>query len=194
MFLLEQLQHEFQRRFGILGFFQFAEQALGAVENARLQIILRKFENRLLAFVIIQVGTVHQVVVHAQGAIHFAAPPEQAAQREVQFNGLRINLDHLDEGFDGLVLLLVEQKVKPLKIRLRQRARLREQFLDIDACSQPAHAEKQRKDQQHPGFKFHNQTCLSGGLNGDLLGFANVGKFVLDPDIALQARNFATLL
>ena len=120
MFLLKQLQQEFQGLFGIQGVFQFAEQAFGTIQNPGFQIILRQFEDRLLAFVVIQIGPVHQVVVHAQRAIHFAATAEQTAQRKVQFDSLRIDLDHFDESFDGLVLLLVEQEVQPLKIRMRQ--------------------------------------------------------------------------
>jgi hypothetical protein len=55
------------------------------------------------------------VLVHADRAVVFAAPAEQTAEREVQLHRLRVDLDHLDEGLDGLVGLLVEQEFRPLK-------------------------------------------------------------------------------
>ena len=75
------------------------------------------------ALVVAQIGAFDQVLVHADGAIGLAAPAEQAAQREVQFDGLRIDLGRLDEGLDRLVRLLVEQEVEALEIGARQRAR-----------------------------------------------------------------------
>ena len=60
--------------------------------------------------------------MHAYRTLHFAAAPEQTAQREVQFDGLRIDLYHFDKRLDRLVGLLIEQEVQPLEIRARQRA------------------------------------------------------------------------
>ena len=94
--------------------------------------------------------------MHTQSAIHFAAAAEQTPQREVQLNGLRIHFHHLNESFDGFILLLIEQKIQPLKIRMRQHIRFREQLFDVDTRGQPPHSEKQGKDQQHPELKFHN--------------------------------------
>jgi len=123
MFFLKQLQQELQRLFGIYGAFHFAEQTFSTIQNAGLQIILGQLEDRLLAFVVIQIGSIHKVVVHAQSPVYFAATAEQTAQREMQLDSLRIDLDHLDKSFDGFVLLFVEQEVQPLKIRIRQHTR-----------------------------------------------------------------------
>jgi hypothetical protein len=56
------------------------------------------------------------VFVHPHGAVVFAAPAKQVAQREVQLRGIGIVLHRLDEGVDGLVLLLVEQEVQAPEI------------------------------------------------------------------------------
>ena len=43
---------------------------------------------------------------------YFAAAAEQVAEREVQLGGVGVVLHGLDEGVDGLVVLLVEQQVQ----------------------------------------------------------------------------------
>ena len=59
-----------------------------------------------------QVRAIEQVLVHADRALDLAVPAEQDAEREVQLDGLRIDLDHLDERLDRLVGLLVQQEVE----------------------------------------------------------------------------------
>ena len=108
MLFLKQSQQKFQSRFRIFGFAQFAEQALGSIQNPRFEIVLCQLEDRLLAFVVIQICPIHQVVVHTQGSIHFAATAEQAPQREVQLDGLRVDFDHFDKRLYGFVWLFVE--------------------------------------------------------------------------------------
>ena len=89
-----------------------------------------------------QIGAVEQVLVHADGAIDLALPAEQVAQREVQVDRLRIDLDHLDERLDRLVGLLVQQEVEAAEVRQRQRARFAQQVLDVDARGDPAQARR----------------------------------------------------
>ena len=97
---------------------ELEEQLLGAVQQPRLEVILRQLEQRGSTLLLGgQVGAVDQVLVHADRALDLAAPAEQAAQREVQLDGLRIDLDHLDERLDRLVGLLVEQEVEALEVR-----------------------------------------------------------------------------
>ncbi len=108
---------------------QLLESRFGPIQDARLQVILCQLEQRLLPLVLFQIGPLNQVKVHAHRTIHLAAAAEQAAQRKVQLDRLRVDLDHFDEGFDRLVLLLVEQEVQPLEIRARQRAGFGKQLL-----------------------------------------------------------------
>jgi hypothetical protein len=96
-----------------------------------------------------------QVLMDADGAVGFTAPAKQAAQREMQLDGLRIDARRFDEGLDGLVRLLVEEEVQALEIGSRQGARLFQQLLDVDAGGGPAESEKDRQDQQPPEFNFH---------------------------------------
>ena len=103
---------------------ELGEQLLGAIEQAGAMEVLRELEGRRLALVRRQVGTVEQVLVHADRAVDLALAAEQAAEREVQVDRLRIDLDHLDERLDRLVGLLVQQEVEAAEVRQRQRARL----------------------------------------------------------------------
>ena len=54
--------------------------------------------------------------MHAYGPVDFALAAKQTAQGKMQIDCLRFDLDHLDKCFDGLIRLLVEQKVEPLEV------------------------------------------------------------------------------
>ena len=133
-----------------------SEQLLRAVEQAGAMEVLRELEVAASPLVRRQVGAVEQVLVHADRAVDLALAPEQAAQREVQVDRLRVDLDHLDERLDRLVGLLVQQEIEAAEIRQRQRARLAQQVLDVDARGDPAQREEHRGDrQQPPELEFH---------------------------------------
>ncbi len=74
----------------------------------------------------------------AHGAVVFAPAPEQVAQCEMQLGRVRVVLHRFDEGIDGLVLLLVEQVVQALEIRLGGAAVLLAQLAQVEARGQPA--------------------------------------------------------
>src|SRR4029077_3131943 len=88
---------------------------------------------------------------------------KQAAEREVQLDGLRVDLDHLDEGLDRLVGLLVQQEVEALEVRAGQRARLAHDLADVDARGDPAESEEERKAEQPPVFELHGSAQKGGG-------------------------------
>ena len=88
----------------------------GAVEQAGLHVVLRQRVLRAVALAALQVGALQQVLVHAHRTFELAAAAEQVAQREVQLGGVGVVLHGLDEGVDGLVLLLVEQQVQALEV------------------------------------------------------------------------------
>src|SRR4029077_19947160 len=92
-----------------------------------------------------QIAAFEQILVHADRAFGFTATAKQVAQRKVQLDGLRIDLDHFDEGLDRLVRLFIEPEIETLGKGARQRTRFRHQVLDIDARGEPAQAEKQWK-------------------------------------------------
>ena len=141
---------------------QLGKQLLGTIEQAGLEIILCQFIERIEFLRIRQIFALDQVLVHANGTFNLAAPPEQRTQRKMQLDGLRLDLDDLDERFNGLVWLLIEQEIEAFEIGTRQRARFGQQMLDVDARSQPAQRKKQRQCQQPPVFNFHVvPQCLS---------------------------------
>ena len=59
-----------------------------------------------------------QMFVHTHGAVVFPAPAEQIAQRKVQLGGVGIVLHRLDKGVNGLILLLIKQKIQPFEVGL----------------------------------------------------------------------------
>ena len=160
-FLFVDFQQKLECGFGVLRVFEFEKQFFGAIEQTGLEVILRELIHGHGLLIFAQIGARHQILVHADGALDFTTAPEQAAQREVQFDGLRIHLDHFDEGFNRLVRLLIQQEVKPLEIRRRQRTRLGQQMTNINARRDPTQRKKQRQCQQPPGFNFH---CRSPAL------------------------------
>src|SRR5262249_2292506 len=68
----------------------------------------------------------------------------------MQLDGLGIDLDDLDEGFDRLVGLLVQQEVQPPEIGAREAPGLVEELLDVDARGEPTQPEEQREAEQPP--------------------------------------------
>jgi hypothetical protein len=153
--LLVDLEQELQRLGVMRGSLQLDEYFFRPVQQARLQVVLAELDHRLQALLLGQVGPLQQIAVHANGAFRFAAPAEKVAQRKMQFDGFRVDSDHLDEGLYGLVRLLVEQEVEPFEVGARQLSRLRNQLLDVDARGEPAQSEEKRESEQPPEFEVH---------------------------------------
>ena len=116
---------------------QFVENFLSPVKQTGLQIILPLFGERMQTNAIIEIGTIDQILVHADGALSLATPAKKIAKRKVQFNGLGIDLRHFEKRVDGLVGLLVEQEIEPLKIGAWQGAGLMNHLPHINASSSP---------------------------------------------------------
>jgi len=156
LFQLVDFEQRTARGSGVAGALQLLERLLGAVEDAGLEVVLAELEQRRQLLLLAQADPLEQVLVHADGAVVLAAAAEQAAEREMQFDRLRVDLDHLDERLDRLVGLLVEEEVEALEVRARQRARLLQQMADVDPRRHPAEAEEQRQQpQQPPVVEFH---------------------------------------
>ena len=155
LLLLEDLQQVAARLDRLRAVGEPAEHLLGAIEDAGLEVVLAELRERYYFLLRAQIGALEQVLVHADGAVILAASPEQAAEREVQLDRLRVDLDHLDERLDRLVGLLVEQEIEPLEVGARQRPRLGDDLLDVDARRNPAQAEEQREAEQPPEIELH---------------------------------------
>src|SRR5262249_30896407 len=100
LLLLEDLEQEAPCVRCVRSLGEALEDLLGAIEDARLEVVLAERVERRRALLGAEVGALQQVLVHADRAVVFAAPTEEAAEREVQLDRLRIDLDHLDERLD----------------------------------------------------------------------------------------------
>jgi hypothetical protein len=90
---------------------QRLEDLLRAVEHARLQVVLRERESRLLALAGFQRLPGGDVLVHLDRAVHLAAAAIEAAEREVRLDRVVVELDGSQEGLERTVRLLVDQEV-----------------------------------------------------------------------------------
>src|SRR5882672_6643463 len=184
LLLLVDLEQEFQRLGAVRRALELGKHLLRAVEEPGLQVVLPQLDHRVQALLPAQIGTLEQVAVHADRALGLAAAAEQAPQREVQLDGLRVDLDHLDEGLDRLVRLLVQQEIEAFEIRARQLPRFREQLLDVDARREPAQPEEQGEPEQPPELEVH-------GIPG--LGLRRQSALAASPQLALELLDLAAL-
>ncbi len=134
------------------------ESLLGAVEQSTLQVVLPQFRERLRPFTRRQVGAIQQVGMDTHRAVEFAAPAKQVAQRMMQFDGLGIQLDDLDERIDRLIVLVVEQQVEPAEVRARQCSVIRGPRPRFETATEPAGREHQRQDNEIPELELHQRT------------------------------------
>ena len=96
-FLLVDLQQETQRLKLERTPIELVEQLLRAIEEPRAMKVLGKLEYRGLSLVRGEIGSIDQILVHADGTVDLALPAEQVPQRKVQVDRLRIDLDDFDE-------------------------------------------------------------------------------------------------
>jgi hypothetical protein len=130
--------------------FEQTESFFRAIEQPRLQKVLPQFVQRVIALANRKVGPAQQILMHADRAVRFAAATEQIAQREMQFDRFRVELDHFDKRVNRLVRLFVEQKIQSADIRTRQVGALGQQRLEVVARSHPAERERDGYDEQPP--------------------------------------------
>src|SRR5437879_3853165 len=164
LFLLVDLEQEFQRLGTMRRAPELEEHLFRAIEKPGLEVVLPQLDHRVQPLLGAQIRALEQVPVHADRALGLAAAAEQAPQREVQLDRLRVDLDHLDEGLDRLVGLLVEQEIEALEIRTPQLPRFQKELLDVDARREPAQPEEQGEPEQPPELEVHGIPSL--GLRG----------------------------
>ena len=132
------------------GAFQLSEAFLGPVEQAGAQKILRQGVARAVAFDVWHVRAREQVLVHADGPLEFTTSSEQAAQGKVQVHRVGVVLDGLDEGVNGLVLLLVEQQTQSFEVGSWSVAVFLVRLAQVQAGGHPTQREGGRQRQQQP--------------------------------------------
>src|SRR6266545_4613290 len=69
LFLLVDLEQEFERALGMRRTFELEEQLFGAVQEPGLQIILRKLVKRDALFFLAEIGPLDEVLMHANRAL-----------------------------------------------------------------------------------------------------------------------------
>ena len=79
-------------------------------------VVLAELEHRDGFFLLAQIRPRDQMLMHADRAIDLAAATEQIAEREMRLDRVAIELGELQEHFDRLVGLLVEQIVQSAEI------------------------------------------------------------------------------
>lgn len=97
-------------------FDQFFQQTLGAIEQARLEIIAGEFEAHGALLLFGEVGPGQQILVNADGAVDFAPLPEQAADDQIGVGRFAVDLEGFEQDIDGFVALVVEQQVDALEV------------------------------------------------------------------------------
>src|SRR5690349_19112950 len=97
-----------------------------------------------------QIGAAEKILMNTDGAVGLAAPAKQIAEREMQLDRFRVQLDDFDKRIDGLIRLLVQQKIEAAKIRPRQVGALGKQRLQVVACRDPAERERHGDNEQPP--------------------------------------------
>ena len=103
-----------------------------------------------VAVFVVDVGAGEQMFVYANGTVVVASAAKQVAQCEVQFGGVGVALNGLDEGIDGLVLLLVEQVVQAAKIGFGRLPALHAPLAQVEAGGHPAQGKGQRQAPKQP--------------------------------------------
>src|SRR5262249_24399661 len=91
---------------------EVGEELLGAIVQARAEIVLGEREDGLMALRLVQIGARKQGLMHANRALDLAAPAEQMTEREVSLERLVVDLGHLDEQLERLVRLAAQHEVQ----------------------------------------------------------------------------------
>ena len=128
-----------QRRIG-----QLAQILFGSVQQTRLEEVQCQSMPGPVAVFVAQVRSGQQVLMHTYRALEISSSTEQIAQSEMQFRGVGVLLNGLNEGVYGLILLFVEQMIQTLEIGLGLGAVLYTQLAQVQSRGEPTQTKGQR--------------------------------------------------
>jgi hypothetical protein len=128
---------------------------IGSVEKARLEEVLRQLVESLFTQFGVEVSTAQKVLVDPDGPIGLAPASKQFTERKVQFDGLGVDPNDIDECVHRTVGLIVEEKVQAPKICIGKRGTHRPRTRLMAGC-QPPQSKKKRKGQQPENVEFHD--------------------------------------
>ena len=167
----------------ILG--KLAEEILGAVEQTRAHVVLSELEQRLGTLRDVQRLSGDEILVDADGTVDVTAAAVQVSEREMRLHRLAVDLDELDEDFNCLVRLLVEEIVDALEVVGSQSAALALARCPArgSACGQPAGAGRYRQQQpehleSEQRFEHHAVRPASAGIveRGEAMGASGAAR------------------
>jgi hypothetical protein len=93
---------------------------VGPIKESGLQEILSEFEECLLAQCRVDIGPIEQILMDANRAIGLTPAPEKLTQGKVQFDGFRVDPNHINEGVNGTIGLIIQQKIEAPEIGVGQ--------------------------------------------------------------------------
>ena len=117
---------------------QGTETRLGAVQQARLQVILTKLEARLITDCGRQIHAPGEMFMDPDRAIGFTTASKQITERKMKLGRLGVKTNHVDEGADGAFGLLIQKKIQATKISIGQTPSVLDLFAQISPGSEPA--------------------------------------------------------
>ena len=138
------------------------EQVLGTIQQAGMEVVFRQRVKRLVSLFRGQVGTRDDVLMNANGPVHFAAATKQAAEREMGFDRLVVDANHLQEMLQGLVGLLVQQEVEAFQVVDIQRRRRLLLVTFAEAAHRPACCRQQQKKPGEQKCRFSRHRTTAG--------------------------------
>jgi hypothetical protein len=95
---------------------ELLEELFGAVVQPGSEIVACEFGDRGVAVALVETRLVMDVLVHADRAVDLAAPPIEAAQREMRVDGLVVEFGDGQERLERAIGLVVEQETHALEV------------------------------------------------------------------------------
>ena len=167
---------------------QRLEDLLGAVEHAGLQVVLRKRETRLFALRRLERLARRDVLVDLDRAVHLAAAPIQAAEREMRLDRVAVEFGRAQERLERAVRLLVDQEIHAGEVIAAQPLladRARPRLAGRVEADGPA--EEQDSEQDPDRFRIHGSPAARAAATGRLVA-DRVRLSRIDPLAQILAR------
>lgn len=140
------------------GIFQTTQSVFCTIKQSCFEVILGQAMLGTLTVGQTQIGTLQQMFMDTHRTVVLPTAPKEIPQGKVQLGGIGVVLHGLNEGIDGLILLLVEQKIQALKVGFGRLSILQAHLAHIHARCQPAQRKSQGQAQQNPTqIKVHGE-------------------------------------
>ena len=95
---------------------EVGEELLGAVVEARAEVVLGEGKDGLMALGLVQIRPREQILMDANRSLDFAAAPEQVTERKVRLERLVVDFGHLDEQLERFIGLAAQHEIQAANI------------------------------------------------------------------------------